>query len=112
LSDAFVVTKLLAINSGDLLQAVCKRLEQNHYGNTGERPERCHERPDGWARRLSAHFLSALPEAQKYVKHIRFANPDLDLEKSLHLSFSHRSPTIVADDPRSHRGESAPILAF
>ena len=66
----------------------------------------------GQGETFSAHFLSALPEAQKCVKPIRFANPDLDLEKSLHLSFSHRSPTIVADDPRSHRGESAPILGF
>lgn len=105
-------SKLFAINSVDLLQEVCKRLEQIRHGNTGERPERCHERPDGWAGRLSAHFLSALPEAQKCVKPIRFAYPDLDLEKSLHLRFSHRSPTIVADDPGSHRGESAPILAF
>lgn len=105
-------SKLFAINSVDLLQEVCKRLEQIHHGNTGERPERCHEGPDSCAGSLSAHFLSALPETQKCVKPIHFAYPDLDLEKSLHLRLSYRSPTIVADDPGSHRRESAPILVF
>jgi len=59
LNDAFVFNELFAIISRDLLQAVCKRLEQIHHGNTGERPERCHERQDGWAGRRFAHFLSA-----------------------------------------------------
>ena len=108
---------LFAIICGDRMQAFCKRWEQIDHGNSGEQPESRLEWPDGRQERAntvrnSAHFLSALPEAPKRVKPIRFVYPDLDLEKSLHLRFSHRSPTIVADDPGSHRGESAPILAF
>ena len=117
LNDAFVFSELFEIISRDLLQAVCKGLEQIYRGNSGEQPERRLEWPDGRQERAntvrnSAHFLSALPEAPKCVKPIRFVYPDLDLEKSLHLRFSHRSPTIVTSDPGSHRGESAPILAF
>ena len=68
LNDAFVFNELFAIISRDLLQAVCKRLEQIHHGNTGERPERCHERQDCWAGRRFAHFLSAQLEFQKCGK--------------------------------------------
>jgi hypothetical protein len=68
LNDTLMFSELFAIISRDLLQAVCKRLEQIHHGNTSERPERCHERPDGWAGRLSAHFLSAQLEFQKCGK--------------------------------------------
>jgi hypothetical protein len=43
LNDAFVLRELFAIIYLDLLQAVCKGLEQIYQGNTGERPERRHE---------------------------------------------------------------------
>jgi hypothetical protein len=74
LNDAFVFSELFTIISRDLLQAVCKGLEQIHHGNTRERPEHCHKKSDGWAGRLSAHFLSAQLEVQKCGKLVRFGS--------------------------------------
>jgi hypothetical protein len=84
-----MLSELFAIICGDRMQAFCKGLEQIDRGNSGEQPERRLEWPDGRQERAntvrnSAHFLSALPEAPKCVKPIRFAYPDLDLDKSLH----------------------------
>ena len=60
----------------------------------------------------SANFLSAQLEAQKCCKLIRFVYRYLELDKSLQLGFSHRSPADVAFDSESHHGDLTPILAF